>query len=107
MILCLHTGIDLDKKKAQIWRLNVWRVKVRHLPATQLEFEPFPLHHLISHQAVLSAASLPLSNSRRATGHDAAIVLNTVCESASYTVAPPCPHPRRQTDTSHPAAVAL
>ena len=66
----------------------MWRVKVRHLPATQLEFEPFPLHHLISHQAVLSAASLPLSNSRRATGHDAAIVLNTVCESASYTVAP-------------------
>ncbi len=32
---------------------------VRHLPATQLEFEPFPLHHLVSHQAVLSAASLP------------------------------------------------
>src|SRR6266702_4275350 len=50
--------------------------------------------------------SPPLSNSRRATGHDAAIVLNTVCESASYTVAPPRPHSRRQTDTSHSAAVA-
>src|SRR6266702_2794173 len=50
--------------------------------------------------------SPPLSNSRRAPGHDAAIVLNTVCESASYTVVPPHPHPRRQTDTSHPAAVA-
>ena len=59
MILCLHTGIDLDKKKAQIWRLNVWHVKVCHLPTTQLEFKPFLLHHLISHQAVLSAASLP------------------------------------------------
>ncbi len=50
--------------------------------------------------------SPPPSNSRRATGHDAAIVLNTVCESASYTVAPPRPHPCRQTDTSHPAAIA-
>ncbi len=40
-ILCLHTRIDLDKKKARIWRLNLWRVKVRHLPATRLEFEPF------------------------------------------------------------------
>ena len=37
----------------------MWRVKVRHLPATQIEIEPFPLHHLVSHQAVLSAASLP------------------------------------------------
>ncbi len=37
----------------------MWRVKVHHLPATQLKFKPFPLHHLVSHQAVLSAASLP------------------------------------------------
>ena len=59
VILCLHTRIDLDKKKARIWRLNVWHVKVHHLLTMQLEFEPFPLHHLVSHQAVLSAASLP------------------------------------------------
>ena len=46
--------------------------------------------------------SPPLSNSRRATGHDAPIVLNTVCESASYTVAPPHPHPCRQTQATQP-----
>src|SRR6266702_5448527 len=106
VILCLHTGIDLDKKKkARIWRLNVWRVKVRHLPATQLEFEPFPLHHLVSPPSCpFRSFSPPLSNSRRATGHDTAIVLNTVCESASYTVVPPHPHPLagRQTRATQP-----
>ncbi len=131
VILCLHTGIDLDKKKSS--DLEAYCVACESAPlldkkkssdleayCVACESAPLARHatrsnsnsnHFLSTISSRTKLSFPrllslLSNSRRATGHDAAIALNTGCESASYTVAPPRPHPRRQTDTSHPAAVA-
>src|SRR6266571_3934721 len=110
VILCLHTGIDLDKKKSS--DLEAYCVACESAPlARHATRSNSNSNHFLSTISSRTKLSFPrllslLSNSRRATGHDAAIALNTGCESASYTVAPPRPHPRRQTDTSHPAAVA-
>src|SRR6266571_1568607 len=108
VILCLHTGIDLDKKKSS--DLEAYCVACESAPlARHATRSNSNSNHFLSTISSRTKLSFPrllslLSNSRRATGHDAAIALNTGCESASYTVAPPRPHPRRPPSRSRPHA---